>query len=53
MGLFYNLPAATARQRAAELLDHLGLTEVAAVTAPRAPCPGASGASSSTWPGRW
>jgi len=29
MGLFYNLPAATARRRAAELLDHLGLTEAA------------------------
>jgi ABC-2 type transport system ATP-binding protein len=29
MGLFYNLPAATARKRAAELLDHLGLTEAA------------------------
>jgi len=29
MGLFYQLPAATARKRAAELLDHLGLTEAA------------------------
>ncbi len=29
MGLFYNLPAATARKRAVELLDHLGLTEAA------------------------
>jgi ABC-2 type transport system ATP-binding protein len=29
MGLFYQLPAATARQRATELLDHLGLTEAA------------------------
>lgn len=29
MGLFYQLPAARARQRAAELLDHLGLTESA------------------------
>ena len=29
MGLFYQLPAARARKRAAELLDHLGLTEAA------------------------
>jgi ABC-2 type transport system ATP-binding protein len=29
MGLFYCLPAATARKRAAELLDHLGLAEAA------------------------
>jgi ABC-2 type transport system ATP-binding protein len=29
MGLFYRLPAATARKRAGELLDHLGLAEAA------------------------
>jgi ABC-2 type transport system ATP-binding protein len=29
MGLFYRLPAARARQRAAELLDHLGLADSA------------------------
>jgi ABC-2 type transport system ATP-binding protein len=29
MGLFYQLPAGQARRRAAELLDHLGLTEAA------------------------
>jgi len=29
MGLFYRLPAAQARQRAAELLDHLGLADSA------------------------